>query len=261
MIHAETIRERIMKKIQNRVAGDGYTILNATGPVAEIRIYSEIGFYGVSASQFVEDLDTITAPEIVVAINSLGGEVFDGIAIYNALRLKDAHITTRVDSMAASIASVVAQAGDHRQMVKSSQMMIHEAWGLVIGTARDMRELADNLDRQTDNIAAIYAERSGRELDEVRPLLTDETWFTDAEAVEEGFADEVISPPRREKTNLTTAPVVNVTPADPAIPADTDGNPPEGGDPVDNVGANERSDWLLRLDLEEAELAGKAYSE
>lgn len=255
MPHNESLRDRILKRIQNRISDDGYSISNKAGPVAEIRIYSEIGFWGVSAAAFVEDLDEITAPEIVVAINSLGGEVFDGIAIYNALRLKDAHITTRVDSMAASIASVIAQAGDHRQMVKSSQMMIHEAWGLVIGTASDMRELADQLDRQTDNIAEIYAERSGRDVTEIRPLLTDESWFNDKEAVEEKLADEIITPARRDKENRLNNSIDQPADADPAEPDD---NAPQEAEPVDNAREFDGSLDKEELWMAELETTGKA---
>src|SRR5438067_2429453 len=90
-------------------AGRWYTITNQVGPVAEIRIYDEIWFLGVNADDFARDLDAITAPEIVVAINSPGGDVFDAIAIYNALRNHDARITTRVDGVAASAASLIVQ--------------------------------------------------------------------------------------------------------------------------------------------------------
>lgn len=194
----ESFRERMLKRIQNRVPSDWYSISNKSGPVAEVRIYSEIGFWGITAADFVAELDEVTAPEMMVAVNCLGGDVFDGVAIYNALRLHDAHVTTRVDSMAASIASVIVQAGDQRQMVKSSQMMIHEAWGFAVGTASDMRELAGLLDRQTDVIADIYAERAGSYVGEMRSLMEAESWFTDIEAVDASLADEVITPARRE---------------------------------------------------------------
>lgn len=170
-----------------------YSIHNQAGPVAEVRIYDEIGWFGLTAEDFVRELEEITAPEIVCAINCPGGDVFDGIAIYNALRAHPAHVTTRVDSLAASVASVIVQAGDHRVMLSASQMMIHEAWGITLGTASEMREFADLLDRQSDVIAGIYAERSGRSARYFRSLMGDgERWFTDKEAVAAGLADAVL---------------------------------------------------------------------
>jgi enoyl-CoA hydratase/carnithine racemase len=133
-------------------------------------------------------------------INSPGGDVFDGIAIYNALRAHPAKITTRVDGIAASVASVIAQAGDHRIMLTGAQMMIHEAWGLAIGTSTDMRAYADLLDRQNDNIAGIYGRRAGKEQAHFRELMRDDKWFNDEETVAEGLADEVLDLPPNAKT-------------------------------------------------------------
>lgn len=170
-----------------------YSIHNEAGPVAEVRIYDEIGWFGLTAEDFVRELEEITAPEIVCAINCPGGDVFDGIAIYNALRAHPARVTTRVDSLAASVASVIVQAGDRRVMLSASQMMIHEAWGISLGTASEMREFADLLDRQSDVIAGIYSERSGRSARYFRNLMSGgEKWFTDKEAVTAGLADEVL---------------------------------------------------------------------
>lgn len=198
-----------MREMRNRLqafdrSGRWYEIRNAAGgnnQPAEVRIWGTIGgwFGDVDAQAFTDELDTITADEITVSINSVGGDVFDGIGIYNALRQHDAHVTTRVDSMAASIASVIAQAGDDRVMVTASQMMIHNAWGMAIGDAAEMREMADMLERQDGVIASIYAARSDRDVDEYAELMKAETWFTAAEAVEAGLADSILDPPRKEK--------------------------------------------------------------
>ena len=147
--------------VHSRIKPARMLITNKAGPKATIRLYTEIGFFGVTADEFAEGLEEITADEIEVQINSMGGDVFDGIAIFNALRSHPAKITTRVDGMAASIASVVVQAGDERVMLTGSQMMIHPAFGFAMGDATDMRKLADILDRQTDIIAGIYTERAG----------------------------------------------------------------------------------------------------
>ena len=178
-------------------SGSWYSISNKADPVrAEIFLYDEIGYFGVTAADFVQELVDVTAPEILVHLSSRGGDVFDGVAVFNALRTHEARITIQVDSLAASIASVIAQAGDERTMVTGSQMMIHDAWGLAVGNAEDMRDFADTLDKQTDNIAAIYAERAGdgRKKSHYRSLMRDETWMNAAEAVGEGLADSVIKP-------------------------------------------------------------------
>lgn len=198
-------REERRRKLTAK--GRWYEIKNKTGDVAEIRIYDEIGWFGTTAQEFVAELDEVTAPEILVALNCPGGDVFDGIAIYNALRTHPAKVTTRVDSLAASIASVIAQAGDRRIMLSSAQMMIHEAWCLAIGNAKDLREVADLCDRQTNVIAGIYASRGTHDVAYYRDLMEGEAWLTDEEAVEEGLADEVVDPSKTKA--LTTPPIKN----------------------------------------------------
>lgn len=179
---------------------DWYKIRNAAGEgdaPAEVFVYDEIGFWGVTAEDMIRDLKEITAPRITLRINSPGGGIFEGIAIMNVLRAHPAHVTTHVDSLAASIASVIAMAGDKIVMQPFSQMMIHDGSGLCIGNAADMKEMAAQLDRQSDNIAAIYAERTGGTAAEFRRLMKAETWFTAEETVEAGLADEV-APTRRQ---------------------------------------------------------------
>lgn len=161
---------------------------------AVVRIYDEISLWGVTAEDFAADIAGLDVSDLEVQINSPGGDVFDGVAIYNALRTHDASVTTRVDGLAASAASVIVQAGDRRVMVSGSQMMVHEAWGIAIGPASEMREFADLLDKQSDNLAAIYAARSGRPVDEIRGEMAEETWLTADEAVESGYADDVFEP-------------------------------------------------------------------
>jgi ATP-dependent protease ClpP protease subunit len=198
------IRQAFRERVQARLSAGAarwYDISNQDGDVAEIRIYDEIHWlWGISAEDFARELDGITAPEILVMINSPGGDVFDGIAIYNALRAHPAKVTTRVDGVAASIASVIAQAGDQRVMLTGSQMMIHEAWGITIGTSTDMRAYADLLDRQNENIAGIYARRASKEQSYFLELMKDDKWFNDQETVDEGLADEVVDLPPNAAT-------------------------------------------------------------
>jgi ATP-dependent protease ClpP protease subunit len=177
-----------------------YKIRNAKGDEgpAQVIVYDEIGYWGVSAKAFMDELSDISAKEISLRINSPGGGVFDGIAIYNALRAHSAKVTTYVDSLAASIASVIAMAGDRIVMQPHSQMMIHDGSGLCIGDAADMREMGELLDRQSDNIANIYAERAGGTAGKWRDRMRAETWYTDREAVKAHLADEVAELPRRD---------------------------------------------------------------
>jgi len=175
---------------------DWYKITNSVGGApAVLHLYDEIGYWGITASDLVAELSALDVSAIDVHINSPGGEIFDGIAITNALRAHRATVTTYVDSLAASIASVIAMAGDRVVMAPNSQLMIHDGSGLCIGNAAEMREMADLLDRQSDNIAAVYAEKAGGDVADWRALMTAETWYTAEEAVAAGLADEV-SPTR-----------------------------------------------------------------
>lgn len=178
--------------------GNWYQITNQVGQeVATATIYDEIGMYGITASDFIAELGAVNTSRIDLRISSPGGEIFDGIAIHNALRAHSAYVTTYVDSLAASIASVIALAGDRVVMLPHSQMMIHDASGLCLGNAADMQEMADLLDRQSNNIAAIYAEKAGGRVDGWRKRMKSETWYTAKEAVEAGLADEVAKQTRK----------------------------------------------------------------
>jgi ATP-dependent Clp endopeptidase proteolytic subunit ClpP len=193
-----------MRQLQNS-RQDWYRISNKADDVApEVFIYGEVGWDGVTADDLIRDLAAIDADALTVRINSPGGSVFGGVAIYNALRTHPAEVTVLVDSIAASVASVIAQAGDVRKMVQHSQMMIHEAQGIAIGAGSEIREYADLLDKQSDLISQIYADRSGKSAGVFRALMKAESWFTADEAVAEGLADDVLVPKKAEPDN--TAP-------------------------------------------------------
>ncbi|HET9040545.1 MAG TPA: head maturation protease, ClpP-related, partial [Gemmatimonadales bacterium] len=181
-----------------------YRITNsadATGePVASVHIYGDIGSWGITAAAFVEELKAVDTAEINLYINSPGGEVFDGLAIHNALRSHRARVMVQVDSLAASIASVIAMAADRIVMSPHSQMMIHDAQGVSCGSPEELREYADFLDRQSDNIAAVYAERAGGTRLQWRKRMQAETWYFADEAVEAGLADAVGQLARPEET-------------------------------------------------------------
>lgn len=170
---------------------DWYRIRNLAAGSAEVVIYDEIGWFGVSAQDFIRELRAIDATDITLRVNSPGGEVFDGIAIYNLLRDHPAKVTAYVDGLAASIASVIALAGDRIVMQPSSQFMIHDPWGGCVGNADDMQDMADRLAKHADGIAAIYADRAGGTVADWRQRMAAEVWYTAEEAVEAGLADEV----------------------------------------------------------------------
>lgn len=176
---------------------DWYRLENRADGTADLYVYDEIGFFGVTANDLIDQLRGLDATEIHVRLNSPGGEIFDGIAIYNALRSHSARVIVQVDSLAASIASVIAMAGDEVIMAPFSQMMIHDGLGMVVGNAADMREMADLLDRQSDNIAAIYQARAGGQTRTWRARMRAETWYSAQEAVDAGLADRVGNPKRQ----------------------------------------------------------------
>lgn len=167
---------------------------------AEVLIFDEIGgSFGISAEDFVMELQAIDTDNIDVRINSPGGSVFDAIAIYNALIKHPANVTTYVEALAASAASIIAMAGDKCVMMVGSQMMIHDALGAEMGNAREMREMAKFLDAQSDNLATIYAAKGGGEAGDWRDLMLAETWMLANEAVDMGLADEVyVRPPKTQ---------------------------------------------------------------
>lgn len=171
--------------------GGWYDIQNKSDSSTEVTIYEEIGGFGVTAADFVRDFSAIKSKEITLRVSSPGGSVFDGIPIYNAIGRHPATVTAYIDGLAASAASFIVMAADKVVMSPHSQMMIHEASGLVIGPAGDMRQMADFLDKASDNIAGIYSERAGGTVEDWRALMVAETWFSDQEAVDAGLADSI----------------------------------------------------------------------
>ena len=158
---------------------------------AAIYLYEEIGYWGVEASEFVRELMALRVDNIIVHINSPGGDVFDGLAIYHALRDHSATIEVRVDGLAASAASFIAMAGDRIIMQRNATMMIHDASGFCIGNAADMQKMVDVLDQASNNIADIYVQQAAGTVEAWRAAMREESWYTGAEALAAGLCDEV----------------------------------------------------------------------
>ena len=172
-------------------------IRNADGAAAELWLYDEIGptvwgENGITAAGVRVALESVTAPVLDVRVNSPGGSVFEGLAIHTLLARHSARVRVHVDGLAASIASVVAMAGDEIIMAPGAMMMVHNAWGWASGQSGDLRAMADTLDKVSGQLAGVYAGRTGLDVDRVASLMAAETWMTGAEAVAAGFADRVV---------------------------------------------------------------------
>jgi ATP-dependent Clp protease protease subunit len=213
--------------------------IRARGTGAEVAIYDEIGAYGVSAKGFLAELGAL--PEgmpVDLRLNSPGGSVFDAVAIHNALKRHEGPVTVWIDGIAASAASYIAMAGDEIVMPENAFLMIHDPAGLVMGTADDMRAMAEALDKVKGSLVSGYAEKSGRTPEEVSALMGAETWFDAADAVAQGFADRLIEPvriaARFDIGRFRNAPPVLVeqVEAEPEPGDDTDGANTEATDDV-----------------------------
>lgn len=167
------------------------------GSRGEIWLYDQIGarFWGdgVTAKSFQKDLTALgKVSAIDLRINSPGGDVFDGFAIYNMLAQHPATIDVYVDGVAASIASIIAMAGDTIKMAKNSMMMIHNPQGVAIGDEREMDRVKSLLQQVKANLTTTYVDRTGNKAVDVVAWMDEETWFPADAAVERGFADKVI---------------------------------------------------------------------
>jgi ATP-dependent Clp protease, protease subunit len=173
------------KKLQS-----AYRIENKSDE-STIYLYDEVGFFGVTAEQFVKDINSIKGGTIHLRINSPGGSVFDGVSMYNALRQHKSRVVAHIDGLAASIASVIAMGADEIRMADNAFMMIHEPWSIVMGNAAVMRDEANLLDKVGTTIARTYMAKSGRADSEVAEMMAAETWMTAEEAMGLGFIDTI----------------------------------------------------------------------
>lgn len=165
----------------------------ATGRAATVHMYGVIGasWGGLDPAEIVPQLRALDVDEITVHVNSPGGDVYDGMALYNALRAHPARVTAIIDGLAASAASVIICAADDVAISPGAEVMIHDAWSLAIGDADALRKEADSIDRISENVAGIYAARAGGTTAHWRDLMRAETWFSASEAVTAGLADRI----------------------------------------------------------------------
>lgn len=176
------------------VAGQSwYQLRAAARGVVDLMLYGDIGAWGISANQFARDLKALgDVSQINLHVHSPGGDVFEGMAMYNLLKNHPAYVEGTVDGLAASMGSVVLMAADKIRIPANAMIMVHKPWGIQGGDADEMRRYADLLDKVEDSLVAAYTSKTGKSVDEVKALLAAETWMTGAEAVELGFADELV---------------------------------------------------------------------
>lgn len=171
-----------------------FAIKNQTEKSVDIYLYDEISPYlpDTSAKDVVAKIAALKdVATLNVHINSPGGSVFDGMAIYNAFARHPGEVVVYVDGLAASIASVIAMAGKRIIIARNANLMIHQPSCITIGTAKDLRKTADTLDMLDVSIAEVYAKRTGKKKEDLQALMQEETWYSAEDAVKDGFADEI----------------------------------------------------------------------
>ena len=176
----------------------GFSISNKTATSAEITIYADIGGSwfgdGITAESFSKELKDLpsTVKDLSVRINSNGGNVFDGITIYNRLKQHSAKVTVYIDGLAASIASIIALAGDEVIMSEGAMMMIHKPMTGVYGNSEELEAIIQRLDDVEEQLIGIYKRKTRLDRTEIKTLLSDETWMSAEEALELGFVDSIM---------------------------------------------------------------------
>lgn len=160
----------------------------------EISIYDEIGGYGVTAKQFAADIKKLKGQHIDLRINSVGGSVTEGAAIYNALKRHKGGLTVHIDGLAASMASVIAMAGEETRIAENALIMIHNPWSMTMGDADDLRKEADVLDKLKATLVNAYVRKSGQPRAAIEAMMDEEKWMDANEALALGFVDEIDAP-------------------------------------------------------------------
>lgn len=205
--NAEAVAKFWGKSLDNP---EWYKIKALSDDEAEILIYDVIGWPYNDISELVRNLAEIKAKTITVRINSPGGDVFDGVSLFNTLVNHSAKIITRVEGLAASIASILAMAGKEVQAYKNTMMMIHDPWVFAVGNQYDFRELADILEKIGGNLLDIYTGKTKSGKKEMAQMMKDETWMTAKEAKEKGFIDTILESGKAIKAQFDLSIFANV---------------------------------------------------
>lgn len=196
----ELIKATSKYSFKNEVEDDK-VILTLGGPVAEASIFADETINSADIANALDDVNK----DVVIRLNSPGGDVFQGIEIYNYLKNHPSNITVEVTALAASAASIIAMAADSIVMEKGASIMIHEAATLAIGNKADIKKTLNALETIDESIVDIYQEKTGLERNEITQMMSEETWFTAKEAVDKGFADKtkekVVTPKENKAEN------------------------------------------------------------
>lgn len=195
-----------------KAKGPWFAVKNATEDSADLFFYDVIGdsWIGSDAASVVKEINSLKAKKLNVRINSPGGSVFDGIAIYNALSRHPAEVTTYIDGVAASIASVIALAGKKVIMADNAMFMIHNPWTFAMGDSGELRKQADVLDQVGETLITTYASRTDKDREVIRKAMDEETWFTADEAMAWGLAtDKTAALPLAACINAEVADALN----------------------------------------------------
>ena len=163
----------------------------ASTDIVDIYIFDEIGAFGMNAQTFIEEIKEFKNSPINLHINCVGGDVFDGMAIYNVLKKRTAETTVYIEGIAASMGSVIALAADKVIMAENSLFMIHNAWGGAMGESKELKKTANLLEKISNEIADIYIKKTNLPYDRVKEMMDEETWLNADEALELGFVDSI----------------------------------------------------------------------
>ncbi len=163
----------------------------ASDGIVDIYIFDEIGAYGLNAQSFIDEIKPYKNSPLNIHINCVGGDVFDGMAIYNIIKKRTAKTTAYIEGIAASMGSVIALAADNVVMAENSLFMIHNAWGGAMGEAKEMKKTAKLLDKISGEIADIYVKKTNLPYNKVEEMMDEETWLNAEEAYELGFVDSI----------------------------------------------------------------------
>ena len=168
-----------------------YNIKNKAGSSTDVYIFDEIGMWGVTAQNFISDIKDLKDTPINLRINSLGGDVFDGLAIYNVIKKRTAKTTVYIEGIAASIATIIALGADEVVMSENSLFMIHNASGGAMGESKDLQKTAQVLDKITRQLAEVYESKTGLSQETIQDMMDEETWLNAQEAFDLGFIDTI----------------------------------------------------------------------
>ncbi|UXU63538.1 Clp protease ClpP [Staphylococcus agnetis] len=166
---------------------DDKVVLTLSGPVAQTSIFADETINSRDIAEALDDVDK----DVLIRINSPGGDAFQGIEIYNYLKSHSSHITIEVTALAASAASIIAMAADELVMSKGASLMIHEAATIAIGNKADVKKTLNALETVDASIIEVYKDKTGLDENEIEQLMSAETWFTAKDAVDKGFADKL----------------------------------------------------------------------